>query len=110
VDPVIEVLAFYGLALFPVRGNGIAERTRGWARRAGHQPSRPGRRTPEAFTWASWPQPLDHWGIDALLATIYSRRGRHDTLDLVNQYAAVAYRTVASDKTRALASRRVTAS
>ena len=70
VDPVVEVLAFFGLAVLPVRGRGIdqrldpsadaGERQRGW-RKA------PGRRAPSSFRWPAWCQPLDRAGIDALL-------------------------------------------
>ena len=69
VDPVVEVLAFHGLAMFPVRGVGGDARLgraarreavpRGWIR--GPEP-RKGLR----FVWPSWRQPLDQAGIDAL--------------------------------------------
>lgn len=58
----IEVMAFYGLALFPLRGDGILNaahaRQRGWTLTSGRN---------EVFRWPSWRQPLDRWGIDALL-------------------------------------------
>lgn len=68
VDPVVEVLAFFGLAILPVRGDGIArqgrqstrELQRGWR----HTKGRSGRRS---FMWPAWDQPLDSNGIDALL-------------------------------------------
>ena len=70
VDPVVEVLAFFGLALLPVRGLGgdrqldrfadVRERQRGWQQT-------PGRRGPRRFHWPAWGQPLDSSGIDALL-------------------------------------------
>lgn len=61
VDPVIETLAFFGLALLPVRGDGVRtknprSRQRGW--------EIGGRRE---FVWPAWSQPLDQAGIDALL-------------------------------------------
>ena len=70
VDPVIEVLAFFGLRLLPMRGEGIevgksgtknrfAARQRGWsldrASAAQH------------MTWPAWEQPLTLSGVDALL-------------------------------------------
>lgn len=58
VDPLIEVLAFFGLALFPSRGDGSRRRQRGWSRftmEAG------------AFRWFTWAEPLDVAGVDALL-------------------------------------------
>ena len=66
VDPIIEVLAFFGLFLFPVRGDGVdlripgspsfaSSRQRGWERR------------PRVFRWPAWRQLLTLNGIDALL-------------------------------------------
>ena len=70
VEPVIELLAFFGLALFPMRGQGVDrrlgrhgapdERQRGW-RRA------PGGSAGPRFVWPAWQQPLDATGVDALL-------------------------------------------
>lgn len=61
VDPVIETLAFFGLALLPVRGDGVRTRNprsrqRGWQIGGGKE-----------FVWPAWSQPLDQAGIDALL-------------------------------------------
>ena len=72
VDPAVEVLAFYGLSLLPVRGSGVDlathhsrardfERQRGWQERG----SKDGDRL--CFRWPVWRQPLDIRGIDALL-------------------------------------------
>ena len=72
VDPVVESLAFFGLALFPVRGSGSDVRLgargtgviqRGWRNvgvgaGGGHE---------VRFQWPAWPLPLDRHGIDALL-------------------------------------------
>lgn len=59
VDPVIELLAFYGLALFPVRGDGGSDaRQRGWTSRRGEA---------GAFRWPTWAEPLDAMAVDALL-------------------------------------------
>ena len=70
IDPVVEVLAFFGLALLPVRGSGadrrgsrfIRERQKGWHRTTGS-------RDPQRFRWPAWGPPLDSNGIDALLDT-----------------------------------------
>ena len=71
VDPVVEVLAFFGLAVLPMRASGVDKRLapradgrsrqRGWRRGQG--------RGEEArrFAWPAWTQPLDRHGIDALL-------------------------------------------
>ena len=69
-DPVVEELAFFGLAILPVRGQGadrrldrsanVRERQRGWREARGNRSSR-------GFQWPAWYQPLDSAGIDALL-------------------------------------------
>jgi hypothetical protein len=101
VDPVIECLAFFGLALFPIRGNGRKERTRGWltdAWRVG------------AFRWPSWSPLLDRWAIDALLDM--APRAAHDLrlarrLGISSWFETVPYKPKgSSDSTRAYASRR----
>ena len=64
VNPVTETLAFFGLSLFPVRGDGIRgyrARQRGW---------RIGNHT--GFVWPAWTQPLDQHSIDALLDMWYA--------------------------------------
>lgn len=74
VDPVVEVLAFFGLALLPVRGDGIDQRTersrsrssvrqRGWLT----VPHR-------CFEWPVWRQFLGLASIDALLDVWASSR------------------------------------
>ena len=78
VDPVVEVLAFFGLAVLPVRGRGTdrrldpsadaGERQRGWRKAAG-------RRAPSFFRWPAWCQPLDRAGIDALV-DVWKPEGR----------------------------------
>ena len=70
IDPVVETLAFFGLALFPVRGTGTDARTgtgvrastiqRGWVQGDDRQ-SRP------RFTWPVWSSSLNWAAIDALL-------------------------------------------
>ena len=70
VEPVVEVLAFFGLALLPFRGAGTDERLRkrarpsaiqrGWSRNAHGQGGL-------RFSWPAWRTALDYAGIDALL-------------------------------------------
>jgi hypothetical protein len=57
-DPVVELLTFTALPLFPTRGNGRRIRQRLWT----DNTSKRG-----AFQWAAWRPALDCWGIDALL-------------------------------------------
>ena len=88
VDPVVEVLAFFGLAMLPVRGAGIDERLdrssdaretqRGWLGTLGSRRER-------RFMWPAWRHPLDSAGIDALMdvwtprrKAAWSRIGVHD--------------------------------
>lgn len=61
VDPVVETLAFFGLAFLPVRGDGINSRIQR-PRQRGWQIAGEG-----DFKWPAWSQPLDRYGIDALL-------------------------------------------
>ena len=70
VDPVVETLAFFGLALLPVRGQGTdaslgrnvrpSTIQRGWVRKNE-------RRDRPRFVWPAWSDPLDSPAIDALL-------------------------------------------
>ena len=70
IEPVVELLAFFGLAVFPLRGRGVDrrldrrgnsdERQRGWR-------NVPGSKEPRRFVWPAWRQPLDTAGVDALL-------------------------------------------
>ena len=70
IDPVVEELAFFSLAILPVRGPGIDRRLshragareaqRGWVRT-------PGSWIERRFMWPAWSRPLDCAGIDALL-------------------------------------------
>lgn len=67
VDPVMEMMAFFGLALLPVRGDGRASdyggRQRGWRK----QKKVGSRGYDSFFCWPAWRQPLNADGIDALL-------------------------------------------
>ncbi len=69
IDPVVEILTFFGLALLPLRGRGT-DATRGGNRRSSAV-QKGWRRSPEEeglrFAWPAWSPPLDHAGIDALL-------------------------------------------
>ena len=70
IDPVVEILAFFGLALLPMRGEGTDRSTgntshstaiqRGWRRIRGRSSER-------VFMWPVWTDALDHAGVDALL-------------------------------------------
>jgi hypothetical protein len=57
-DPVVELLAFAALPLFPTRGDGRLVRQRLWT----DSSTRRG-----AFQWIAWRPALDRWGTDALL-------------------------------------------
>ncbi len=105
VDPVVEVLAFFGLALLPVRGRGvdkrldgradIAARQRGWQQAAG-------REEPPSFHWPAWSQPLDSDGIDALMDSW--NPGRKDSWAQLGVHAAwrtVQFQVLSADRTRA---------
>jgi len=78
VDPVVEVLAFFGLALLPVRGDGIDQRmNRSRSRSSVRQ--RGWLTTPHrCFEWPVWRQSLDLPSIDALLDVwMNTRRRKH---------------------------------
>ena len=112
VDPVVEVLAFYGLAVFPVRGVGGDARLgpasrraavpRGWIRDA-----EPGQEL--RFVWPAWRQPLDQAGIDALFDIWQPRR--RASWPLVGVHAgwrSVRYRSRGrTDPTRAFGAERL---
>ena len=112
VDPVVEVLAFFGLALLPVRGLGadrrldrfadMRERQRGWL-------STSGSRDPQRFHWPAWRQPLDSNGIDALL-DVWIPETRHTwtRVGVDAGWRAVPFRRRASaDTTRAFGADRL---
>ena len=70
IDPVVETLAFFGLAPLPVRGQGAdmrldrradyGARQKGWQTAAGSL-------GPRRFHWPAWRRPLDSAAIDALM-------------------------------------------
>lgn len=84
VDPVIEVLAFFGLWLFPMRGDGVevgksGTRNRLAARQRCWSLDRGGPRRGLHMTWPAWTQPLDCSGVDALIdlwCDLYERMAR----------------------------------
>ncbi len=105
VDPVVECLAFYGLSLFPVRGNGgKVARTRGWRRADGHR---------ETLAWPVWSNRLDRWAIDAVCGLALQESDPANWPQLVGLDIQRAFETVAyahkggGDPTRGFASRRV---
>lgn len=80
VDPVVEVLAFFGLALLPVRGAGLDQRIKrvntgssvafirsSVRQRCWHSHRSESGRTIRTMCWPAWSQPLTQSGIDALL-------------------------------------------
>lgn len=85
VDPVVELLVYCALPLFPVRGDGVRARQRQWFDRSTQR---------GALAWGAWHQPLDVWAIDSLL----------DQQDLCTgpRWQVVPFRPSGSaDKTRA---------
>ena len=108
VDPVIETLAFFGLALLPVRGTGRDRPgigfggggpvQRGWVRF-----EEQGRR----FVWPAWSQRLDCTAIDALMdAWIHDRKSTWQLLEVHAGWRVIPYepRDKRNDVTRAFAS------
>ena len=58
VDPVIELLAFSALEIFPTRGDGKEILQRRWTSTTAAR---------GVFRWEAWKPPLDRWAIDAFL-------------------------------------------
>ena len=108
VDPVVEVLAFFGLALLPVRGPGTdgrlgrssddPARQRGWRQSAtAGEPQRC------QFHWPAWSQPLDRDGIDALLdAWSPEREDRWTRLGVHAAWRGVSYVPRGKERTCAI--------
>ena len=69
VNPVVEVLAFFGLALLPARGAGDDRRLNRSANTTARQRGWRTHDRRQVFPWPAWGQPLDRNGIDALLDT-----------------------------------------
>jgi len=116
VDPVVECLAFYGLSILPVRGEGIDERLQ---RGGGRRPERRQRGwrkmkrktgpRPQRFTWPAWSQPLDSVAIDALLDVWIPEKKQSWQLWGVHAgWRSVKYESRGSaDSTRAYGSERI---
>jgi len=79
-DPIIETLAFFGLAILPMRGDGVsadrrgvveryALRQRGWHLVDANRPRR--------LHWPAWSPALERFGIDALLDAWRPRERRN---------------------------------
>ena len=111
-DPVVEVLAFFGLALLPMRGSGadgrLGGRTVGDGRQRGWLPPPEGREA-RRFHWPAWSQPLDAQGIDALLdAWTPAKRSQWPLFGIHAAWQTVAFRPQGSaDTTRALGAERL---
>ena len=111
VNPGVEVLCFFGLGLFPVRGGsrrnpGRECPARGWLDKSSRR---------SAFAWPTWSTPLDSWGIDALLDRFYSllrgiehwerHAGRRMRLwEMTHVYGSVPFRGTGDQQTSAYAS------
>ena len=112
VDPVVEVLAFFGLALLPVRGDGTdaSQRRasyssavqRGWARVRG-------RRREYRFMWPAWSHALDRAAIDALLDIWNPDRKSHwNRLGVHAGWQTIQFKPRATeDATRAFGAERI---
>ncbi len=111
VDPVVEVLAFYGLWLHPMGGDGRRPFQRGWVEAKARE---------DAFRWPVWQPRLDRWAIDALLDVVYRDAGNNGVEDhqrlhrewgllgVTGLYAVMPFEpTGKSDPTRGYASRRL---
>lgn len=106
VEPVVEVLTFFGMAMLPVRGPGTDcrlghpsvsnERQRGWRKDAGGK-------EPRQFVWPAWQQPLTTVGIDALLDVWNpERKQTWNRLGIHAAWRSVRYqRRSSADTTRA---------
>ncbi len=113
VDPAVEILGFFGLAIFPTRGRGIDARTargartlaiqRGWAPVAGSE------RRSRVFRWPAWRQSLDALGIDALLDAWKPQKPRTwSRLGVCAGWQSVRFqRRGQADRTAAIASERL---
>lgn len=101
IDPVVELLAFSGLRLFPVRGNGANRvNQRGWS---GNRTSVGG------FEWPAWSEPLDVEAVDALLDLFWSGSRQPAVRSLITGvWGTVPFAGVGSaDSRRGFGSKRV---
>lgn len=111
VDPVVEVLAFFGMALLPVRGTGTDARLgrgvrtstiqRGWVQGDDHQ-------SPPRFTWPVWDSPLDCAAIDALLDLWGAdKRDEWPLLGIHGAWRSVSYAPKGNEMTRGFGAERI---
>ena len=112
VDPVVETLAFFGLAILPVRGRGTDARSgrrvrpstiqRGWVRGKA-------RRTRPWFAWPAWSEALDYVAIDALLDVWKAQaKGTWTSVGIHAAWRSVSYKAKStSDTTRGYGSERL---
>jgi hypothetical protein len=93
-DPVIELLCYAALALFPTRGDGRNIRQRGWRTRATQRGS---------FQWTAWRPFLDRWATDAFMDLPIAKNPA-----IIALYQVVPYQPAgAPDRTHAYFAERV---
>ena len=113
IDPIVEVMTFFGLSLLPMRGPGVdgrlasetsgdGGRQRGWRKPANF-------RGAPCFHWPAWQQPLDVHGIDALLDLWNpDRQKRCQRFGVHAAWRSARYKAVStSDPTKAYGSERL---
>jgi hypothetical protein len=96
IDPVVEMLAWAGMAFAPFRGNGFKCRARGWGT--------------GGFGWCAWSPMLGRWAIDTLLdelAAVGPTPASLVRLGVTGRWESVAFEASPSDATRAFGSRRI---
>ena len=111
-DPVAEVLAFFGLALFAMRGKGVVlnkkgtslqgklANQKGWMKLLNENRYR--------FFWPAWGQRLDKDGIDALLdAWKPFKKPSWPLFDIHAGWKTVEFKASGPDMTRAFGSERL---
>lgn len=108
VDPVIEVLAFFGLAMFPVRGSGVIARgtdrlrhrdlrQRSWLSKTGVEQRR--------LVWPAWIAPLRRHAIDALMDAWDPRSKRSwASLGICSAWQSSEFIWQGNDQTRGIGS------
>lgn len=96
VDPAIETLAFYGLALFPARSSdGRRVIQRGWLEQF------------TGFLWPAWRRSLQLAAIDALLDICHQTRRPPEPLGVSGMWESVRYLAKGKEKTVGYGSQRV---
>lgn len=112
-DPVIETLSFFGLAMFPVQGDGVdqrldqrasntGKRQRGWRVISSDKNTR-------QFYWPVWSHPMNSDGIDALM-DIWNPKSKRQwgLLGIHDGWRSVQFKRKGdSDTTRAFGSERL---